>query len=274
VGYFGGPISDAINQDERKTLEKRFLGRLSESERMIFEDARNGVLARFIEMTDESTDARQRAAAAAKAEQNKTLADVQADREKLDARSKELEESRKKLNSEFKAEMDGIDRQDQPLAQQQQQLSARGATLNADLVNYQSQTLTWEQLAAKERDPILKQQYLSQASSFAIIAGRIEADLFTLNRTLRNLQTQRAGLQSRRNQAKASAASQVDRVNRELNELDRRDRRNEGLEKRASRPASGASSKVRALSAQATALSTYDAFPLEAAKARLLESLR
>jgi hypothetical protein len=274
VGYFGGPISDTINQDERKTLEKRFLGRLSDSERTIFEDARNGVLARFIEMTDESTDARQRATAAAKAEQDKALADVQADREKLDARAKELEETRKKLNSEFKSEMDGIDRMDQPLALQQQQLTARGATLNADLANYQSQVFTWEQLAAREKDSVLRQQYLTQASSLSIIAGRIEADLFTLSRTLRGLQTQRAGLQARRSQAKASAASQVDKINRELDELDRRDRRNEGLEKRASRPVSTSSSKVRALSAQATALSTYDAFPLEAAKVKLLESLK
>src|SRR5262249_36377894 len=148
------------------------------------EDARNGVLARFIEMADESTDARQRASAAAKAEQEKALADVQADREKLDAQAKELEESRKKLNSEFKSEMDGIDRQDQPLVQQQQLLNARGATLNADLANCQARVLNWEQMAAREKNSNLKQQYLTQASALSIVAGRIEADLFTLSRML------------------------------------------------------------------------------------------
>ena len=59
-----------------------------------------------------------------------------------------------------------------------------------------------------------------------------------------------------------------------ITDIARRERRNEGLERRAERSAPQSTSKVRALSAQATALSTYDAFPLEAAKARLLESLK
>src|SRR5207302_9902051 len=88
-GYFGGPIADSINQDERRVLEKKLIERLDPSKRIIFEDARNGVLAKYIEMSDESAGARERAVATAKAEKEKTLAELQSEKEKTDARLKE-----------------------------------------------------------------------------------------------------------------------------------------------------------------------------------------
>jgi hypothetical protein len=274
MGYLGGPAADNVNQDQRKTLERRILERLPETERPIFEDARNGVLAKFIEMTDESAAARERTKAVAAAEKAKTLAELQTERENLDQRGNEIEERQKKLNTELRADLTDIDRQEQPLIQQQTQLAGRVEILNADLISYSSQILTLEQLAAKEKDPVLRQQYLNQAGSLALVAGRIEADLFTASRLLRTVQSQRTGLQGRRVQAQASTASQIDRLNRELGELDRRERRNEGIERRIGRAGAGITGKERSLSAQAMALSTYDLFPLEEEKNRLLDSLR
>ena len=106
------------------------------------------------------------------------------------------------------------------------------------------------------------------------LASRIDADLLGISRSVARLQSQRVGLAARRNQAEAATVGQIDRIDRELGEISKRERRNEGLEKRASRPKTPSTSKSRALSAQATALSTYDSFPLEAAKAKLLDSLR
>ena len=44
IGFFGGPVADQINQVDRKALEKKWLERLDESTKVVFEDARNGVL--------------------------------------------------------------------------------------------------------------------------------------------------------------------------------------------------------------------------------------
>src|SRR5205085_1506642 len=142
IGYFGGPAADFVNQEERKALEKKFLDRLEVSQRPLLEDARNSVLSRFIEMTDESASARERATVTANADKAKTLAELQADKDRLDARERELEERRTKLNSEFRAEIDEIAKQDQPLVQQQAQLSSRAGLLNADLLNTSSQIAT------------------------------------------------------------------------------------------------------------------------------------
>jgi hypothetical protein len=54
----------------------------------------------------------------------------------------------------------------------------------------------------------------------------------------------------------------------------KRDKRADGIEKRVGRPNTGTTSKVRSLAAQVLALTTYDQFPLEAAREKLLESLR
>jgi hypothetical protein len=88
------------------------------------------------------------------------------------------------------------------------------------------------------------------------------------------VQAQRAGLANRQAQTQANSASQVERIDQELGNIAKREKRNEGIEKRAIRATATTTSRVRSLSAQATALSTYDSFPLEAAKAKLLESLR
>lgn len=269
-GYLGGPASDSVDQEQRKRLERRIVERIPESQRPLFEDARNGVLARYIEMTDESAATRERTQAAAAAEKAKTLADLQSEREKLDAESGALEEKRTKLNSELRAELSDIDRQELPLIQQQTQLGSRVDRLNTDLLNYSVQINSLEQLAAREKDNNLRLQYLNQASALALTANRIQADLYSVDRLLRTLQGQRASLQVRRNQAQASTAAQARGVNDELNDIDRRGKRNEGMEKRAARSAKGSTGKERSLAAQAAALSTYDVFPLEVEKARLL----
>ena len=274
IGYFGGPAADNVNQDERKTLERKVLERLEASKRPLFENARNAVLAKFIEMTDDSADARELAVAAAQAEKEKTLADIQTERERIEARVKELEERRSKLDSELKSELDSIAKQELPLVDQQARLNSQADLLNIELLGYSSQIATLQDLAAKEKDPKLKQNYLFQINSLTFAFSRIDADLLAIGRSVARLQSQRAGLVARRNQAQLATANQIERIERDLGEINKRERRNDGIEKRANRTKAPSNGKSRALAAQATALSTYDEFPLEAAKVKLLESLR
>ncbi len=273
-GYLGGPVAPAVNQEQRKAAERKIVARIDESRQALFEDAHNGVLGRFIAMTDESADAKDKAVAAATAAKEETLAEVEADRIQAAARAAELDASRKKLQGEFRDELDQIAKEDRPLVQQLAQLDARARVLQRDLLAYQAEIDRLTRLAANEEDPARRQQLLFEADRLAIVASRLDGDLLAASRLARGVQAQRTALAARQAQAQASAASQTQRIDRELADLVKRERRNEGVEKRASRAAVGPTGKVRALSAQATALSTYDQFPLEAAKAKLLESLR
>jgi hypothetical protein len=274
LGYLSGPMADAVNQVERKALERSIVARLTEPERTLFEEGRNGVVSRFIALSDESAEARERALAAAKAEQDKTRADLAAERDEAAARIKDLDERRKRVQAALKTELDDLAKQDQPLVADLARLSSQASRLSTDLLVYNNDILRLQQLAAAEKDMFLKQQYLLEADRLAILASRLEAELAGVARLVQSIKAQRAALVARQTQAHASAAAQVDRIDREAGDLARREKRNEALERRASRPPTAASGKGRSLSAQATALSTYDAFPLEALKAELLESLR
>jgi hypothetical protein len=274
LGYLGGPVADSVSQEDRKAIEKKLLGRLDESRRAVFEDARNGVLDRFIEMSDDSAEAQDRAVAAARAQKEKTLAELAADREEAAARAKELDERRKKAREEFQKELDKIARQDQPLREELARLTTRASNLTNDLLVYASEISRLQQLAASEMDPGRRQFLLLEADRLGLYAGRIEADLLGVNQLAQSVQAQRAGLANRQAQTQANSASQVERIDQELGDIAKREKRNEGIEKRAIRATATTTSRVRSLSAQATALSTYDSFPLEAAKMKLLESLR
>jgi hypothetical protein len=274
LGFVGGPVSDVANQDQRKATEKQIVARLDDSQRPKFEEARDGVLAKHIELTDNKADERDKAIEVASADKEKTLQDVAAEREQIAARAEELGSRNDRLQAELKEELSELEKQDTPLVQELARLDARATVLNRDLFAYQGEIDRYERLAASEKDPVRRQQWLIEADRLIIIANRIDADLVGVNRLARNVQSQRAALALRAQQAQANAAGQAQRIDREMTDLAKRDKRADGIEKRAGRPASGTTSKVRSLSAQATALTTYDQFPLEAAREKLLESLR
>jgi hypothetical protein len=60
----------------------------------------------------------------------------------------------------------------------------------------------------------------------------------------------------------------------ERRDLAQREKRNEAIGTRVARTKATPPSTVRALAAQATAFSTYDQFPLEVARNKLLERVR
>jgi hypothetical protein len=123
-------------------------------------------------------------------------------------------------------------------------------------------------------DPNRRLQWEIEIDRLSLAASRLQSDLFSVRRLAEGVQTQRANLLARQRRAQAAAADQAQRIDKETSNLAKRDRVNDAIEKRANKPASGTTSKTRALAAQATALSTYDQFPLEVARQKLLESLR
>jgi hypothetical protein len=95
-----------------------------------------------------------------------------------------------------------------------------------------------------------------------------------LNRLADGVRAQRAALLARQQKAQAAAAQTVNRTDQEMRDLAKRDKRNEAIGTRVARTKATPPSMVRALAAQATAFSTYDQFPLEVARSKLLERVR
>jgi hypothetical protein len=178
------------------------------------------------------------------------------------------------VNSELKAELEEIAREDQPLLQEFTRLDARAGILNRDLLRLDIQFRQLEADAARERDPVLRQQLLREADRLSIIASGVQSDLLTLNRLADGVRAQRAALLARQQRAQAAAAQTNSRMAQEVRDLAQRDKRNEAIGTRVARTKATPPSSVRSLAAQASAFSTYDQFPLEVARNKLLERVR
>jgi chromosome segregation ATPase len=232
------------------------------------------VVVKFLEMTGAKDDERLKAIAAAEAAKDKTLKEIDEERQTITDRSRELDERKAKLQSELRDELAEIAKEDRPLVQDLARLEARAVAINRDLFAYDNEIGRLRALADREENENVRRQLLREAERLAFIASRIQTDLLSLNRQADAVNAQRAGLLSRQRQAQATTADQVRRIDEELTDLAKRDKRNDAIEKRAARPATGVTSKGRALAVQAKALSTYEQFPLEAEKAKLLASLK
>src|SRR4029453_8371717 len=122
-----------------------------------------------------------RAVATAAAENEKSRAELQNDRQQVAARGKELEDRKSKVQDAFNEELAEIGKQDRPLVQDLTRLTSRGTVLNNNLLAYESDIARLQKLGAAEKDPARRQQYLFDADRLSLIAARVEADILANN---------------------------------------------------------------------------------------------
>jgi hypothetical protein len=273
-GFLGGPAAESVSQDDRKNIERQILERIATDSRPIFEEARDGVVGKFLGVTGDKEDERQRAIGEAAAAKEKTLKELESEKEAIAGRAQEIDGRKGKLQKDLREELAEIAKEDQPLVQDLARLESRSRTLNRDLFTYEAEIGRLQGLIAAERDPNQRFIYEREVDRLFVFASRLESDLVAVGRLIDGVQAQRAALLARQRRAQASAVEQAKRMDQELTNLAKRERLNEAIERRAAKPASGTTSKTRALSAQAMALSTYDQFPLESERQKLLELLR
>jgi predicted nucleic acid-binding Zn-ribbon protein len=273
-GFLAGPLGESVDQGDRKLLEKTILTGLSKERQTVFEEARDGVTQKFFELTDAKVDTEQKNVADRKTEADQTLQDVESARKEIDARAKELEESYAKLQKELNDELAEIARLDRPLVAELARLRARADLVRRDLASYQIQIDRLSIQFANEMDPVIRNALRRDIDQLNFLASRVSGDLAAINRQGQAVEAQRATLAQRLAQAQGNFGGQLDRINKELVSLGKKEKRAEIEEKKAKRPVSASSTKTIALSTQVTALSTYDKFPLEQAKQRLLSELK
>jgi predicted nucleic acid-binding Zn-ribbon protein len=273
-GYLAGPVADGVDQAERKQLEKTVLMGLGDERRLVFEQARDGVTQKFFELTDTKSDQEKKNVEDRKVEANQTLQDVETARKEIESRASELEASATKLQKEWNDELAEIERADRPLVAELARLRARADIIGRDLASYQIQIDSLNVRFARERDPVIRNQIARDIDQLSFLANRISGDLAAINRQGQAVESQRGVLAQRVARAQANFGGQLDRINKELVALGKKEKRADYEEKKAKRPVSGSSTKTIALSSQVTALSTYDKFPLEQARQRLLNELK
>ncbi|WP_254510905.1 hypothetical protein [Anatilimnocola floriformis] len=273
-GYLAGPAGDSIDQNERKQLERTVLIGLSDARKEVFEQARDGVTQKFFEMTDTKVDEEKKNVETRKTEADQTLQDVETARREIESRANDLESNATRVQKEWNDEIVAIEKLDQPLVAELARLQARKDIVRNDLASYQIQIDNLSARAARERDPVIRSQLRNDIDQLAFLANRLAGDVALINRQGQAVEGQRAVLAQRTARAQANFGGQLENMNKELVALGKKEKRVGVEEKKARRPVTGSSTKTIALSTQVTSLSTYDKFPLEQARQRLLNELK
>jgi hypothetical protein len=273
-GFLGGPAQSAVRIDGRKESERVVTARLTENRLNVFAEARDGVLQKFVELTDAKENFKDKAKEQADADREKTLAEVAELRDVNKERVKELEARVDKHKKEYEGEASAIRRADAPLQSELNRLSSRATTLNTQLFSIDSQIASLQAQLSSTKDPNIRAILIADIDRLSIIEGSTQAELLGLNRQAAGVQQQRSALAVRQQRADADLADKLGRVDDELASIAKKEKRADIAEKRATKATPMTPQSALSLSAQAAALITYDPFPLEQEKSRLLESLR
>ncbi len=273
-GFLGGPAQANVSLDSRKESEKIVAGRLSENRRVVFAEARDGVLQKFVELTDAKVTVKDKAKEQADANREKTLAEIAEQRDVNKEKVKELEAKIEKAKQVHQKETEYIRKADAPLQARLTSLSNLATNLNRQLFSIDSQiALVQAQLSATKDENVRNLLFL-ELNRLGGQEGTIQAELFNVNNQGAGVQQQRSSLAVRQQRADAELAGKYGQVDDELNAIAKKERRAEVAEKRANKAGVSTPQSALSLSAQAAALITYDPFPLEQEKNRLLLTLK
>ena len=273
-GFLGGPAQAAVNIDSRKVSEKGVTGRLTENRLEVFEEARDAVLQKFVELTDAKETFKDKAREQADADREKTLAEIAEQRDVNKERVKELEAKIDKFKKEHQSESAAITKADAPLQSELNRLSSRATAVNTQLFALDAQIASVQAQLSATKDPNLRAFLFAEIDRLSILEGATQAELFGLNRQANGVQQQRSNLAVRQQRADADLADKIGRVDDELFAIAKKEKRADIAEKRATKAGPVTPQSALSLSAQAAALITYDPFPLEQEKSRLLETLK
>jgi tetratricopeptide (TPR) repeat protein len=273
-GFLGGPAPTSVSIDGRKDSEKTVAGRLSEHRQAIFEEARDSVLQKFVELSDAKITVKDKAKEQADAEREKTLAEIAEQRDVNKEKVKELEAKIDKFKKDHEKEIESVRKADSPLQSRLTTLSNQATSLNTQLISIDSQIVLVQANLAATRDQNTRNFLFLELNRLSSLEGSTQAELLSINRQAATVQQQRSSLVVRQQRADAELASKVAQVDDELNAIAKKERRADIAEKRASKAGPATPQSALSLSAQASALITYDPFPLEQEKHRVLTTLK
>lgn len=273
-GFVDGPLGELNAVAARPATEKAILDALSEDQRETFTAARQSVVEKFTGLTNERSDSREAAIADEEAEKQKVLADVDKRRAEMQTQAEELKERRARVEGELKEELAEIARLDRPLMAQLTRLQADGTAAQASADSVAIDIARLEDRLLREKDPVLRDQIRRDLNRLSALLRRYDIDAAAINTEIAGVQAERSTLFARQRTAERNLGGQLQSIDKQFASFQSEERKLAGIERKAKRPSTGSTGKVNGLGMTATALKTYEPFPIERERQRLLDSLK
>ena len=167
--------------------------------------------------------------------------------------------------------LDEVNARLRPLDRQRAEVDANGRSVNYGLAEIVSEIRYLESLLELVLDPETRERYYREILRLDRLALQYESDAYRLERRKYSLDSERAGIAADGAAAQNRTGRAINRNDDELERLKKQEKRTRIEETRARKPDRIASRQSRVMKAQIRSFSTYVPFPLERAKASLLE---
>jgi chromosome segregation ATPase len=274
VGFIDGPAARSVAEHARADYRKRITAPLNTARRAAFDAGRDAVTRRFAELDLDRQQTKADAKAGQEERKERIKAELDRERAGITAEKTSLDSRADKAREELNKELTAVEALSRPLATQQGRLESQGAAITRDIANLQVEIGRLLDLADEAEDPFEARRWRAEARRLDAVLARFSNDLARVNTDLATVASKRVALEGRRRAALARAQAEDDRIDRRRGELVSTEKRIAGDERRVGHPASGQTGAVASLAAKASAFTTYDDFPFEQERARLLQAIR
>lgn len=279
VGFLEGPAGSAVKESERDTCLKTILARLNPASSEAFEQARREVQQEYKKLLSEQGLAEVDAEEKAEQKREDLRKDAAAERESADKGREQVAEERRKLQEEYRAQMNSLAGDERPAQIQLLQAQTTALNLQAEITRIAAQIGRAEAILreldsrkSKDRDrnaDLQRDQVRREVDRLRIEGSRFQAQLQECQRLGTLAQTRLNEIAQRRLIAQDAYGKKVGMTELELADLKRRDAKADAAEKTA-RKTTGDKRRSTAVGTRAAALTTYVPFPLDEEKQKLL----
>jgi chromosome segregation ATPase len=273
LGFIDGPAAAALNEHVRSDYRKRLVAPLSATERKSFDEGYNAVQRRFAELNLDRQQTRADAKADEQRRQERILQELERERAAVAEEKSALQGQAEKVASEAQREVANLDAQLRPLATRQTRLEAQAAAIVREMAGLEVEIARLWELSDLVEDPAEALRLRAEARRLDLALGRYGVGLRAVEGELEAVAAQRITLARQRQLTVAQQRALGERIERRSADLGRAERRIATQEDRANQPPGGVTAAVVSLSSRAKAFTTYDDFPFEEERARLLQSL-
>jgi hypothetical protein len=273
-GFFEGPAEKQVNAERVADAKQKLLARLSPDNREAFDAGRKAVSDRFAEffLMREQTKANE--AASQKKSQEETAKRLNDDKNAVASDKKVVADQAAQTREQLDRFLSDIDKKIAPLDKEYALLAAQGVALRERMIDQDREIGRLLQLSDTTQDRVLAARYRLDADRVSEVRSRTAADYRLLEAQAGRVRVQLAALLGERDAAVARYNAEARRLGKEQVKIAQTEKRLAREEDRNRKAPTGNTDKVHALSQKVFAFTTYEPFPLEQAKARLIESLR
>jgi hypothetical protein len=274
VGFLEGPGESGVAAVTRNRAQREIESRLSEDGLVIYDEARDGVLARFGKSIGQAETGREEAVTEKQRQREEAKRDLEVQRTQQQERAAELLGRADQLRKEIKDNEAEFAKAERPLLDRLARLERQAEIPRRELALLLADADSLRAAAARTEDPVERDRLLFRAQQLEILAARYDSDLAVLERQAAAVNAERAQIRDRFGREHAALVASGNSIDKELGLLGRGEKRLAMDEKRLDKPITGGTRAVRALEAEAGAFTTYEPLPLEEERQRLLDSLK